>query len=186
VSPPRAVLLAALATGSLCAAPALAAPPEGLTPTARLQGQFIAAGTVLSAVNVPGERRGQHVTRTWTFVPLCPTGACATVRLTRQRGANAHDTLRLHRQRPGYYKGTGTFTVPVRCAGRIYRNGERARYTITLTVTSAVASGATAIATGFTATYRNPRRTGLTPCYSAPSYDSAHYVGAPPPPPSGG
>jgi hypothetical protein len=163
----------------------LAAPPEGLTQTARLQGRFIAVGTVLSAVNVPGESRGQHVTRTWSFVPLCPTGACATVRLTRQRGTNAHDTLRLRRQRPGYYKGTGTFTVPVRCAGRIYRNGERAHFTITLTVTSAVASGATAVATGFTATYRNPSRTGLTPCYSAPSYDSAHYVGAPPPP-SGG
>ena len=181
----RAALLAALAAGSVCAAPALAA-PEGLTQTARLQGQFIATGTVLNAVNVPGERRGQRVTRTWAFVPLCPTGACATVRLTRQRGANGHDTLRLHRQRPGYYKGTGTFTVPVRCAGRVYRNGERARYTITLTVTSAVASGATAIASGFTATYRNPSRTGLTPCYSAPSYDSAHYVGAPPPPPPGG
>lgn len=185
MSPRRAVLLAALTTGALCAAPALAAPPEGLTQTARLQGRFIAVGTVLSAVNVPGESRGQHVTRTWSFVPLCPTGACATVRLTRQRGTNAHDTLRLRRQRPGYYKGTGTFTVPVRCAGRIYRNGERAHFTITLTVTSAVASGATAVATGFTATYRNPSRTGLTPCYSAPSYDSAHYVGAPPPP-SGG
>jgi hypothetical protein len=181
----RGILLTLLGTGALGAVPALAAAPEGLANIARLQGEFIATGTVRSAVGVPGEHRGQHVTRTWTFVPKCPTGACATVQLTRQRGVSAHDTLLLHRQRPGYYKASGTFTVPVRCAGRVYRNGERARYTITLTVTSASASGATATATGFTATYRNPGRTGLTRCYSPPSYDSARYVGTPAPPPSG-
>ena len=71
----------------------------------------------------------------------------------------------------------------MRCSGRVYAAGERARYTITLTVTSATASGNTVLATGFTATYRNPTRTGLTSCYTAPAYDSAHYVGAPAPPP---
>jgi hypothetical protein len=174
---------AALASAALAAAPAaLASAPEGLTQTARLQGAFTATGTVINAVNVPGERRGQHVTRTWTFTPQCPTGACATVQLVRQRGATNHDTLLLHRQRPGYYKGTGSFTVPARCGRRVYPNGERAPYTITLTITAAVASGSSASATGFTATYRNPRRVGLTRCYTAPSYDSARYVGAPTPP----
>ena len=82
---------------------ALASPQDGLAPTARLQGAFTATGTVMNAVNVPGERRGQHVTRTWTFTPQCPTGACATVQLIRQRGDTNHDTLLLRRQRPGYY-----------------------------------------------------------------------------------
>jgi hypothetical protein len=172
-------LLAAALTG---APNALGAAPEGLIQVARLQGQFTASGTVTQSVGVPGELRGEHVTRTWTFVPTCPTGACATVQLTRQRGASAHDTLLLHRQRPGYYAGTTTFTVPMRCSGRVYAAGERARYTITLTITSATASGNTVQAAGFTATYRNPARTGLTSCYTAPAHDSARYVGAPAPP----
>jgi hypothetical protein len=185
---------AALAGVALAGAPSMlaavpaarAAAPVGLAHSARLQGPFTASGTVMSAVNVPGERRGQHVTRAWTFTPQCPTGACATVQLLRQRGDTNHDTVMLGRRRPGYYTGTGTFTVPVRCGRRVFRNGERATYTITLTITSAVASGTGANATGFTATYRNPRRSGLTRCYTAPSYDSARYVGTPAPPPPGG
>lgn len=178
-------LLAALAGASaaLASAPpsAPAAAPPGLAQVARLQGAFTAAGTVIRAVNVPGEYRGQRVTRTWSFVSSCPSGACPTVTLTRQRGSG-FDRLRLHRRHPGYYTGAGTFTVSAQCAGRVYNAGERARYTITLTVTSAVASGSAVSATGFTATYRNPSRTGLTRCYTAPSYDSAHYVGTPVPP----
>jgi hypothetical protein len=181
VSAARVAALVTLMTAALAPA-ALGAAPEGLIQVARLQGQFTASGTVTQAVDVPGERRGEHITRTWTFTPTCPTGACATVRLIRQRGASANDTLLLHRQKPGYYAGTTTFTVPVRCAGRVYSAGERARYTVTLSITSATASGSTIQATGFTATYRNPSRTGLTRCYSAPAYDSARYVGAPAPP----
>ncbi len=175
----------AAAPATLAAAPAtLAAAPEGLAHVARLQGYFNAAGTVTRAVNVPGERRGERVTRTWAFISSCPSGACAAVTLIRQRGTG-YDRLTLHRRRPGYYTGAGAFTAPARCAGRVYSAGERAPYTLTLTVTSAVAAGDAVSATGFTATYRNPSRTGLTRCYTAPSYDSARYVGTPlPPPPS--
>ncbi|MEA2211611.1 MAG: hypothetical protein QOF83_1559 [Solirubrobacteraceae bacterium] len=182
---PAAVALAASPAMPAAVPTALAAAPGALAQTARLQGTFTASGTVLSAVNVPGERRGQQVSRIWTFTPQCPTGACAAVKLIRQRGDTNHDTVMLRRQQPGHYKGTGSFTVPVRCGSRVFRNGERARYTITLTITAAVASGSGANATGFTATYRNPRRTGLTRCYSAPSYDSARYVGTAGPPPPG-
>lgn len=186
MSPRRALKLLAAGAAALAAAPvALAAAPQGLPQVARLQGYFQAAGTVSKAVNVPDEYRGEHVTRTWAFIPSCPSGACKTVKLVRQRG-NGYDRLTLHRRRPGYYTGSGTFTVPVSCAGRVYSAGERAGYTITLTVTSALASGSTVSATGFNAGYRNPSRTGLTHCYSAPSYDSARYVGTPlPPAPSG-
>lgn len=191
---PAAALLAALVTGGLGTA-ALTGTPAALAgsspppaPAIRLQGQFTATGTVTSAVNVPDEYRGQPVTRTWTFVPQCPSGGCAAVQLIRQRDATGQDRLLLLWQPAGYYEGSGTFTVPVSCAGRTYANGERARYTITLTITSAATTtgASTTTATGFTATYRNPRRTGLTRCYSAPSYDSARYAGTPAAPPSGG
>ncbi|MDQ6836237.1 MAG: hypothetical protein M3016_08630 [Actinomycetota bacterium] len=172
----------ALAAAIVATLSPTAASANALSHDARLEGFFQANGVVTKAVGIPGERRGQHVTRTWQFIPSCPTGVCATVQLVRGR-AHGFDRLRLHRRRPGYYTGIGSFLVAVRCAGRRYAAGERARYTITLTITSTVAQGANVIATGFTATYRNPVRVGLTPCYSAPSYDSAHYHGVPAPPP---
>jgi hypothetical protein len=183
------LIVPALVAAALAPAAAQATGADTLTQNARLQGTFIVKGTVRSAVNVPGERRGEKLTRRWSFTPKCPVGACGTVQLARQRGAKSTDTLLLHRRRPGYYTGTGSFTVPVRCNGRIDRHGERARFTITVTITSATAAaaGAPATATGFTATYRNPSRTGLTKCYSAPAYDSARYTGTPAqPPPSSG
>lgn len=179
----RILSLAGAVTVVLTASPAALAGPA--PSVARLQGYFTASGTVTRAVNVPGEYQGERVSRTWAFLPSCPSGPCATVRLIRQRGPG-YDRLILHRRRPGYYTGAGTFTVSVACAGRVYRAGERARYTITLTVTSAAVTSGAVTATGFTATYRNPSRVGLTRCYSAPSYDSAHYVGTPASPaPSG-
>ncbi|HEX8975723.1 MAG TPA: hypothetical protein VF781_04340 [Solirubrobacteraceae bacterium] len=189
---PGAALAVALTAGGLSAA-ALTGTPAALagsspppTPTTRLQGQFTATGTVMGAVNVPDEYRGEPVSRTWTFVPQCPSGGCATVQLIRQRGATGQDTLMLVWQAAGYYKGSGTFTAPVSCAGRVYANGELARYTITLTITSTASTTGSTDATGFTATYRNPSRTGLTKCYTAPSYDWARYTGAPAAPPAGG
>jgi hypothetical protein len=174
-----AAVVAAVLTG---AAGALAASPhDQLAASARLQGTFQANGTVLIAVGTPGERRGERVARTWQFIPSCPAGACSTVQLLRQRGTHTDDLL-LHQARPGYYTGGGTFPVAVRCAGRVYPGGELARYTITLTITTAQAEGGSVIATGFTATYRNPVRIGRTRCFSAPSYDKAHYVGVPMPP----
>ena len=170
----------ALAAGSPASALAADSPASALA-VARLQGFFTAAGVVTTAVGVPGERKGDRVSRTWGFIPQCPAGACGTIQLVRQRGAG-FDRILLHRRRPAYYTGSGTFLVAARCGNRIYRSGLRAKYTITLTVRSAVAEGSTVLATGFTATYRNPKRTGLTPCYSPPSYDSARYLGGPAPP----
>lgn len=145
---------------------------------ARLQGVFAVSGVVTQAVGVPGEHRGERVIRTWALLETCPVGACATVVLVRARAAG-QDKLLLHLRAPGLYSGDGAFVAPVRCGGRLYRNGERAKFTITIQITAAVVQGAVVQATGFSASYRNRARTGETRCFSAPSYDSARYVGAP-------
>jgi hypothetical protein len=70
----------------------------------------------------------------------------------------------------------------------VFGKGERVPYTIRVTVTGvAQQTDGSVLATTFSATYRNPRRIGLTRCYSAPSYDSANYTAAPASsPPAGG
>jgi len=162
------------------APPALAAgTPAPILDSARLQGFYGVAGVVTKAVGVPGERRGEHVSRTWAFLPMCPTGACPTIKLVRTR-ATGKDTLLLYRRSPALYSGAGSFLAPVRCHGRLYRKGELATFTITVRITAAALQGAVVQATGFRATYTGGVRTGLTRCFSAPSYDSARYVAAPP------
>jgi hypothetical protein len=181
--------LAVAATIVLLGAGAQAAGADTLAQQARLQGIYTADGLVTHAVGVRGEYVGEHVTRKWEFTPMCAVGACPTVELTRQRGSRTSrlfNRLILYRQQPGYYTGRGTFTIPIRCGRRVVKRGQRVPFTITLTITSAAAVGTTVLATGFTATYRNTHRIGLTRCYNPPSYDSAHYVGAPAtPPPTG-
>ncbi|MGI9183453.1 MAG: hypothetical protein ACR2GZ_00590 [Solirubrobacteraceae bacterium] len=180
----RRAALATLAALSLVGAPAAAAPvPPALLAAARLQGSWTASGVVTKAVNVPGERRGALVTRTWAFGPGCPTGACRTLTLVRQRGAG-YDKVALHSTGPGVYRGMGSFYAPARCRGTLFRKGERVPYSVRVTVTGvAQQPDGSVLATTFAATYRNPRRIGLTRCYSAPSYDSASYLAAPAPPP---
>jgi hypothetical protein len=180
--------LATLATLSVIGAPpAAASVPPALLAAARLQGFWTASGVVTKAVNVPGERPGALVTRTWGFVPPCPSGACPTLMLVRQRGPG-YDNVPLHNTGPGVYMGTGTFYAPARCRGTLYRKGERVPYTIRVTITGvAQQPDGSVLATTFAATYRNRRRIGLTRCYTAPSYDSANYTAAPAsPPPAGG
>jgi hypothetical protein len=149
---------------------------------ARLQGLFHVTGVVTAAVRVPGEHRGEHVSRTWAFIPSCPAaGVCPTIRLVRTR-ANGIDKLVLHRRRPDFYSGVGAFVAPARCGGRLYRHGEQVPFRITVRITAAVVQGTAIQATRFDASYRNRVRTGLTRCVSIPSYDSARYVGVAPPP----
>jgi hypothetical protein len=170
--------LAMLAVPSPAAA--ATAPPDPLAAQARLGGAWAMLGQVTRAVGIPGERRGETVSRTWTFTPLCPVGQCPTVALQRNRSAGT-DSLVLTRRSPGYYMGTGSFYAPVRCHRVSYRKGQLVPFTITVRITAAVAAGAAVDATRVTATYRNRKRIGLTRCVSPPSYDSASYVGGPAP-----
>jgi hypothetical protein len=145
---------------------------------AHLQGFYGVSGVVTRANNVPGESKGELVTRIWAFPASCP-GQCRRIVLVRQR-AGGKDTVVLHRRQPAYYSGTGSFNAPVRCNGRLHKNGERANFTITLRITGAVAQGNLVQATSFTATYNNPDRVALTRCVTLPSSDAARYVGTPP------
>jgi hypothetical protein len=157
---------------------ARAAPVPPLIAAARLSGSFAMGGTVTRAVGVPGEHAGQTVLRLWSFVPLCEAGGCESVRLARTRPGGT-DRLLLARQSPGFYTGVGSFLAPSRCRGTIYRRGALVPFTISVRITAAAPVGLEVQATQVRATYRNRRRINLTPCFAAPSYDSASYLGAP-------
>jgi hypothetical protein len=176
-----AVLAAAAAAPAAGAAAApRAATPRALLDAARLQGFYGVSGVVTKAVGVPGEHRGERVSRTWAFnpPPSCSSGQCATIELVRTR-ASGVDELLLTRRGPALYSGAGAFLAPVRCHGRLYRKGQLATFTITVRITAAEAQGSAVQATGFAATYTGAARTGLTRCVNTPSHDSARYVGAP-------
>ncbi len=177
-SPIRWALAAALASWPVVgAAPALAASPPAPAPgSARLQGPFLLAGRVSVAQQVRGERRGQKVTRTWTFFPGCPAGACGTVVLIRTR-ARGKDRVVLHRRAPGYYTGAGTFYAPLRCGSRTYARGERVPFNVTVRVTAAVVFKGVVFATQLRASYTNRSRTNLTPCFAVLGHDAATYTG---------
>jgi hypothetical protein len=186
----RALALAAMlwpALASLDAAPAAAqvppAPPIG---GALLTGQFSLAGRVTVAHNIKGERVGDRALRTWTFKPLCQTGACATVQLVRQRGAHLSDAVTLHLLGPGQYGGSGLFYAPLRCAGHTYARGESVPFTIGVQVTATALIFGLDVATRITATYENRTRTNRTRCVDVPGHDAATYHGHLVPPPSGG
>ena len=152
--------------------------PATALDAARLGGDFAMTGVVTRAVGVAGEQVGEHVTRIWAFLPSCTAGGCPTIALVRKR-AGGTDELLLQRRGPAFYSGTGAFYAPVRCHGRRYAKGALVVFTITVRITGAVANGPVIEATEIHAHYRNPARLGLTPCFSAPSYDSASYDGAP-------
>ena len=146
---------------------------------ARLQGDYAVSGVVTRAVGITGERRGQHVQRTWNFISPCVTGACPLLGLHRRR-AGGTDALFLREVSPGTYSGAGIFAAALRCRGHRYAQGSVAPFTITLRITTAaIQPDGSLLATGFSATYRNQGRVGHTPCYSPPSYDSARYIGVP-------
>jgi hypothetical protein len=155
------------------AASAAAAPPF---PDARLQGTFQLAGRVTAADAVKGEHVGQTLARVWSFNSTCPSGQCAQIALVRSRDA-ASDSLTLHRTGPGRYSGSGSFSLPLRCAGRLYEQGEKAPFTITVRITLAVPFGDQSVATRVSATYVNRRRINRTPCVAALGHDAASYHG---------
>jgi hypothetical protein len=182
----RAICALLLVVGGLLGAgagTAGAAVSPGIA-AARLQGDYTVAGVVTQAVGITGERRGQHVQRTWNFISPCATGACPLLGLHRQRSAGT-DPLFLREVSAGTYTGAGIFAAPLRCHRRLYREGSVVPYTVTLRITTAAPQpDGSVLATGFTATYRNQGRVGHTRCFSPPSYDSARYVGTPVTPPA--
>jgi hypothetical protein len=170
-------------TGAVAAAIALTL--SGLGPAsaragtdARLQGSFRMRGRVTFVDGVYGEHRGQRVSRTWRFSPGCATGVCQSVRLVRERGSRRRpDSLMLGRVAPGVYVGSGQFSIPLLCRGRLVNRGGLARETITVRITQVQTVGGTIFATGVSASYDNPSRTNLTRCRGRLGRDAATYSG---------
>lgn len=177
-SPARAGrALAATVSAAAAAAGLGALPASAVTAPAgpRLDGKFLMAGRVSVATRIPGERAGQTLLRTWTFIAPCPVGTCTRAILVRTRGSG-HDTLTLRRRKPGSYTGSGRFYAPLRCGARTYPRGEMVPFTIAVRVTASSA-GASVTATRINATYSNRSRTNLTPCFSELGHDAADYHG---------
>jgi hypothetical protein len=171
--PARAASAARAVTAERAASAARAA---SATSVARLEGQFLLAGRVTADRGVRGEHVGETFMRTWTFTPLCSTGACAKVRLVRQR-AGGTDTLVLSRRAAAYYTGSGQFYAPLECAGKRYSHGYRVPFTITVRITASRLVGLDVLASRVDATYNNPTRINLTPCVAVPAHDAATYHG---------
>ncbi len=145
---------------------------------ARVTGTFTMRAQVTKAVNVRGEHAGQRLTRKWVIVPRrCDGSICKTLELDRQRSANRHSRITLHRTGPGRFSGTGVFYVGLRCFGRVYRRGSRAPYKITLKVVTATEVGGVMFAQRISASYVNRARTDATRCPLGPSHDAAKYTG---------
>jgi hypothetical protein len=134
-------------------------------------------GRVTVADDIPGERAGQTVRRTWSLSSHCRAKQCPTATLTRKRSAGT-DRITLKRRSPAYYVGSGHFYAPVRCGSHSYSHGALVPFTIAVRITAAVPFGPLAQATKVRATYLNRSRTNLTPCVSALGHDSARYTGA--------
>jgi len=131
---------------------------------------------VSTAENVRGEHRGENVLRTWTFSSPCPAGPCSTIALARRR-ARETDKLTLRLVSPGYYRGTGRFEAPLRCAKRTYRKGQSVPFTITVRITAAGVMNGVVLATRVLASYANRTRSNLTPCFAVLGHDAASYHG---------
>ena len=173
MSPRRVLTALALAAASATATASASAQPASV---ADLKGAFQMSGKVTVAHNVRGERAGQIVQRTWTFTPQCTVPPCASVRLVRSRATGADTlTLTLQKKATETYTGTGVFYAPLRCAGRIYPQGQKIPFRITVRVTATTGTKASAIR----ATYVNRSRVNLTPCIGVLGHDSARYVGQP-------
>ena len=173
----RTALAAAVALTAVASAAPASAQTDPTLGAARLAGNFQLAGRITTAVRVPGERKGQTITRTWSFLPACQIGACRIVGLLRMR-SNGSDTLKLTRQRPGYYVGNGSFFAPLKCGKTVFRRGLLVPFTVTVTVTAALRDQTgTLVATRVNATYTNKARHNLTKCVAFPGHDAASYHG---------
>jgi hypothetical protein len=145
---------------------------------ARVRGRFQMRGVITRAVDVTGERRGEHVRRTWAIHPAgCARNVCRRLQVVRNRGRIRNSYVVLHRVGKGRYRGSGVFWVALKCLGHRYRLGSRVPYTITLQVARRERVGSVWYATSIRATYANRSRTDATRCPLGPASDAARYVG---------
>lgn len=165
----------------LCAGLARAADPpaRALPDNGRVVGTFTMSGIITTAVRIPGEQRGEQITRTWVLVGnSCSAQFCTSLSLRRERSAGQYSNIVLTRTSSGSYEGSGVFYAGLRCLGKTYSHGQVVPYRITLQVTKAVTVEGEMFAQDVAATYVNSARTDTTPCPTGPSHDAASYTGA--------
>jgi hypothetical protein len=176
----RSVAVRAVAGLLALAAPLGAVIPASARPrlgnSARLQGQFRMTGRVTVARHVLGEHAGQLVSRTWTFTPLCPAGACRRIGLIRQRGTGT-DHIVLHLTGVDRYKGHGRFYAPLRCGKRTVARGQAVPFTVRVRITATAVANGVPVARRLRASYVNRRRINRTRCVAPPAHDAAVYTG---------
>ncbi len=170
------ILAALLALTAWLGAAMAARAQSPLAGTARLGGQFEMTGQITVANRIRGEHVGQTVLRTWLFTPLCASGPCQTVSLTRQRQAGT-DTLVLYLVSANSYSGRGRFYVPLRCGRRTIPRGESVPFKIRVQITDTALEAGVPVATQLTASYVNRKRKNLTRCVAKPGHDAAVYGG---------
>ncbi len=152
--------------------------PAPAPPHIRLDGEFKMTGRVTVAHDVPGEHAGERVTRRWEFMAPCPEGQCTIERLIRSRAAG-QDKVKLKRKRRvfSHWVGKGSFYAPIRCGSRIYKRGERVRFTIKVRITGVTMVDGAPVATSVKASYASYRRTNRTRCFAVLGHDAAAYTG---------
>ncbi len=182
-------LLAAGAALLACTGAAVARAQAAASPSparARLTGVFQMSGTITTAYNVRGERTGQKVKRTWSFLPECSAGVCKKVLLVRHR-AGGTDKIVLRNDSSAHYIGTGSFYAPLKCDTHTWHRGAWVPFTIRVRITRAAVSNGAVVATTIDAFYKNTFRVNKTPCVVATlGHDAAFYTGTPAPPSSSG
>jgi hypothetical protein len=96
-------VLVALAAGAIALAVSTSTLAAGAAIEARLTGDFKVTGKITDSND---GTQGDVRTRTYEFMPLCPTGPCQKVVLRREgpHGSHFKSTLRL--VQPGKYRGT--------------------------------------------------------------------------------
>jgi PKD repeat protein len=180
-APIRHGALGLLRGGAVLAALAmiLAAAGSARAADARIASTFLMHGRIVTAVRVRGERRGQSITRRWTFTAAgCRRSVCQRLTLRRQRSAHRYGRVALSRVGAGSYAGSGRFTSALRCRGRRYPHGLVVPYTVRVQVSHVVRIGGIAFASRLNAAYTNRRRIDRTRCPIGPSHDAAMYTGA--------
>jgi hypothetical protein len=170
--------LAAAATAVALTGAGAVLPATAADTGARLHGAWKMRGTITRADGVRGERRGQRITRKWSFASTCGSGACQTATLTRLRTHGQTDVTTLRRLAANSYAGSGRFYVRLRCAGRVYPRGGVATMSISVQVTRSATVQGKQFATRISAVYKNPRRVNRTPCPGGIGRDAATYTGS--------
>lgn len=164
-----AVLAATIAVGGVLA------PPAGAV-TGVMAGTFTMQGRITRAIGIRGEHEGQRMTRTWALINGCQGFPCQSIAVARFRGGQ-QEFVGLRAAGEGVWSGSGSFTFPLRCAGKRYPKGGLARFAMSVRVLEVQLVQSVPFATSISASYEGRSRINRTPCAGGFGSDAARYTG---------